>query len=214
MKRSTLSHSLLNIILVFIESALTLLLRLDPELRKAAYPLAKQGTVVALRLYLPHVEVFATFSTKGVLLDAQLPVGRSEPDVVINAYSIQVINAITTHDRETTEKLQMRGESLQVQLVKQFIIQLGLGSLIQGLIRKIKGGKGKTKPTDAEMAEKKDNYKQRIKEQQTQINTLTIKNRELETTVKELQSKQKTLVIVTVVALVIMIGSVIALLMN
>jgi len=214
MKRSTLSHSLLNIILVFIESALTLLLRLDPELRKAAYPLAKQGTVVALRLYLPHVEVFATFSTKGVLLDAQLPVGRSEPDVVINAYSIQVINAITTHDRETTEKLQMRGESLQVQLVKQFIIQLGLGSLIQGLIRKMKGGKGKTKPTDAEMAEKKNNYKQRIKEQQTQINTLTIKNRELETTVKELQSKQKTLVIVTVVALVIMIGSVIALFMN
>ncbi|GAA0802194.1 MULTISPECIES: hypothetical protein [Psychrobacter] len=214
MKRSTLSHSLLNIILVFIESALTLLLRLDPELRKAAYPLAKQGTVVALRLYLPHVEVFATFSTKGVLLDAELPVGRSEPDVVINAYSIQVINAITTHDRETTEKLQMRGESVQVQLVKQFIMQLGLGSLIQGLIRKIKGGKAKTKPTDAEMAEKKDHYKERIKEQQTQINTLTIKNRELETTVKELQSKQKTFMIVTMVALIVMIGSVIALLMS
>ena len=199
---------------MFIESALTLLLRLDPELRKAAYPLAKQGTVVALRLYLPHVEVFATFSTKGVLLDAQLPVGRSEPDVVINAYSIQVINAITTHDRETTEKLQMRGESVQVQLVKQFIMQLGLGSLIQGLIRKIKGGKGKTKPSDAEMAEKKDHYKERIKEQQTQINTLTIKNRELETTVKELQSKQKTFMIVAVVALVVAVVSIIALLMN
>ncbi|WP_296208003.1 hypothetical protein [Psychrobacter sp. UBA3480] len=214
MKRSTLSHSFLNIILVFIESALTLLLRLDPELRKAAYPLAKQGTVVALRLYLPHVEVFATFSTKGVLLDAQLPIGRSEPDVVINAYSIQVINAITTHDSETTEKLQMRGESIQVQLVKQFIMQLGLGSLIQGLIKKIKGDKNKTKPTEADLEEKKNNYKLRIKEQQTQINTLTIKNRELETTVKELQSKQKTLMIVTVVALVIMIGSIIALLMN
>ncbi|MBF0658363.1 hypothetical protein IPZ60_06380 [Psychrobacter sp. NG25] len=214
MKRSTLSHSFSNIILVFIESALTLLLRLDPELRRAAYPLAKQGTVVALRLYLPHVEIFATFSTKGVLLDAQLPIDRSEPDVIINAYSLQVLNAITTHDSETTEKLQMRGESVQVQLVKQFIMQLGLGSLIQGLIKKIKGGKGKTKPTEADLAEKKENYKLRIKEQQTQINTLTIKNRELETTVKELQSKQKMLVIVTVVALVIMIGTIIALLMN
>lgn len=214
MKRSTLSNSLLNIILVFVESALTLLLRLDPELRKAAYPLAKQGTVVALRLYLPHVEIFATFSTKGVLLDAQLPIDRSEPDVVINAYSIQVINAITTHDSETTEKLQMRGESVQVQLVKQFIMQLGLGSLIQGLIKKIKGGKGKSKPTDSEMAEKKDGYKLRIKEQQTQISTLTTKNRELETTVKELQSKQKTLIIVTVIALLIMVGAIIALLMN
>lgn len=214
MKRSTLSHSFLNIILVFIESALTLLLRLDPELRKAAYPLAKQGTVVALRLYLPHVEIFATFSTKGVLLDAQLPIGRSEPDVVINAYSIQIINAITTHDSETTEKLQMRGESVQVQLVKQFIMQLGLGSLIQGLIKKFKGGKGKQDLTEAEMADKKNSYQLRIKEQQTQINTLTMKNRELEITLKELQSKQKTLVIVTVVAIIVMIGAIVALLMN
>ncbi|MGO1375020.1 hypothetical protein ACT3QO_02880 [Psychrobacter sp. AOP7-D1-15] len=214
MKRSTLSHSFSNIVLMFTESALTLLLRLDPELRKAAYPLAKQGTVVALRLYLPHVEVFATFSTKGVLLDAQLPVGRSEPDVIINAYSIQVINAITTHDSETTEKLQMRGESVQVQLVKQFIMQLGVASLIQGLVKKFKGGKDKSKPTEAETEEKKENYKLRIKEQQTQINTLTMKNRELETTTKELQSKQKTLIIVTIAALIIMIIAITALLIG
>ncbi|MBE0440953.1 MULTISPECIES: hypothetical protein [unclassified Psychrobacter] len=214
MKRSTLSHSFSNIVLMFTESALTLLLRLDPELRKAAYPLAKQGTVVALRLYLPHVEVFATFSTKGVLLDAQLPVGRSEPDVIINAYSIQVINAITTHDSETTEKLQMRGESVQVQLVKQFIMQLGVASLIQGLVKKFKGGKDKSKPTEAETEEKKENYKLRIKEQQTQINTLTMKNRELETTTKELQSKQKTLIIVTIAALIIMIIAITALLIS
>ncbi len=211
MKRSTLSHSFLNIILVFIESALTLLLRLDPELRKAAYPLAKQETVVALRLYLPHVEVFATFTTKGVLLDDSLPIGRSEPDVIINAYSVQVINAIITHDTESTEKLQMRGESVQVQLIKQFIMQLGFGSLIQGLIKKIKGDKSKTKPTEAEMAEKKESYKLRIKEQQTQINTLTIKNRELETTVKELQSKQKTFIITAIIFAVIAIAAVIAL---
>lgn len=211
MKRSTLSHSFLNIILVFIESALTLLLRLDPELRKAAYPLAKQETVVALRLYLPHVEVFATFTTKGVLLDDRLPIGRSEPDVIINAYSIQVINAIIIHDTESTEKLQMRGESVQVQLVKQFIMQLGFGSLIQGLIKKIKGSKSKNKPTEAEMAEKKESYKLRIKEQQTQINTLTIKNRELETTVKELQSKQKTFIITAIIFAVIAIAAIIAL---
>ena len=214
MKRTTLSHSLLNIILVLIESALTLLLRLDPELRKAAYPLAKEGTVVALRLYLPHVEVFATFSTKGVLLDDQLPAGRSEPDVIINAYSIQIINAMTTHDSESTEKLQMRGESVQVQLVKQFMMQLGVGNLIRGLVKKFKGGKDKSRPTDAEMADKKESYKLRIKEQQTQINTLTIKNRELETTVKELQSKQKTLTIITVVAIVLMLASIVVLLIN
>lgn len=214
MKRSTLSHSLLNIILVFIESALTLLLRLDPELRKAAYPLAKQGTVVCVRMYLPHVEVFATFSYKGVLLDPNLPTGRTEADVIINAYSIQVLSALTSHDIETTDKLQMRGDSTQVQLVKQFILQMGFGSLIQGLIKKFKGGSGKPKPNEAEVAAKTSDYKRRITEQQTQINTLTIKNRELETTAKELESKQKTWMITAIVAIFVAIGCIIALFIN
>lgn len=214
MKRSTLSHSLLNIILVFAESALTLVLRLDPELRKSAYPLAKQGTVVCLRLYLPHVEVFATFSYKGVLLDAQLPADRSEPDIVINAYSIQVLNAITSHGSDATDKLQMRGEVSQVQQLKLFIMQLGMGSLIQSVIKRFKGGNSKNKPSAEDTEEKKNEYKLRIKEQQTQINTLTIKNRELETTVKELQSKQKTLTISAVVAVVIAIIALIALFIN
>ncbi len=213
MKRSTLSHSLLNIILVFVESAMTLLLRLDPELRKAAYPLAKQNTVVCLRLYLPHVEIFATFSSKGVLLDAALPIDRTEPDVIINAYSIQVFNAMTTHDVETTEKLQIRGEVTQVQLVKQFIMQMGLGGVIQSLIKKVKSN-GKTKPTDIEKQQKADNYKVRIAEQQTQINTLTVKNRELETTAKELQSKQKILTISTIVMTIIAVIAIIAVFMN
>lgn len=209
MKRATLSHSFLNIVLVFIESALTLLLRLDGELRKAAYPLAKQETVVCLRLYLPHVQVYATFSYKGVLLDADLPLGRSEPDVIINAYSLQVLSAIATHDSDNTEKLQMRGESVQVQLVKQFITRLGVASLIQGLIKKLKNDDNAVRPDQAEMQEKQNNYKRRIAEQQTQINTLTTKNRELETTVKELNSKQKTFMIIAAVMTVIAIVAVI-----
>lgn len=209
MKRATLSHSFLNIVLVFIESAFTLLLRLDGELRKAAYPLAKQGTVVCLRLYLPHVQVYATFSYKGVLLDADLPLGRSEPDVIINAYSLQVLTAIATHDSDNTEKLQMRGESVQVQLVKQFITRLGVASLIQGLIKKLKNDDNAVRPDQAEMQEKQSNYKRRIAEQQTQINTLTTKNRELETTVKELNSKQKTFMIIAAVMTIIAIIAVI-----
>ena len=137
MKRSTLSHSLLSIILVFIESALTLLLRLDSDLRKAAYPLAKQGTVVCLRLYLPHVQVFATFSYKGVLLDASLPANRSEPDVIINAYSIEILKALATHNSETIDKLQMRGELEKVQLVKVKNLHLNLAENLHLLFLKM-----------------------------------------------------------------------------
>ena len=208
MKRSTLSHSLVNIILVFIESALTLLLRLDPELRKAAYPLAKQGTVVCLRLYLPHTQIFATFSYKGILLDANLPADRQEPDIIINAYSIELIKAVATHNSHVVDKLQMRGESSQVQLVRAFITQIGLGGLIQGVIKRFKGADNKHNSTQSD--EKDNNYKLRITEQQTQINTLTIKNRELEMTVKELHSKQKALLIAAVIATVFALIAIIA----
>lgn len=210
MKRTTLSHSLLNIILVFIESALTLLLRLDPALRKAAYPLAKRDTVVCLRLYLPHTEVFATFSYKGVLLDASLPSGRSEPDVIINAYSMQILNVLASHNETQINKLQMRGDALQVDLVKNFLLQLGVASLIQSLLKKFKGTNNKDKDDSDTRDQKTEDYKLRISEQQTQISTLTTKNRELDTTVKELESKQKTLMIglavMTVIALVAIIG--------
>lgn len=214
MKRTTLSHSLLNIILVFVESALTLLLRLDPALRKAAYPLAKKGTVVCLRLYLPHTEVYATFSYKGVLLDAALPSGRTEPDVIINAYSLQVFNVLTSHSETQLNKLQMRGDVVQVDLVKSFLLQLGLGSLVQSLLKKFKGNDKDSSVDAAAREQKKNDYKVRIAEQQTQINTLTMKNRELETTVKELNSKHKALMISTVVAVVIAIVAVVAWLMK
>lgn len=214
MQRTTLSHSLLNIILVFIESALTLLLRLDPALRKATYPLAKRGTVVCLRLYLPHTEVYATFSYKGVLLDANLPVGHSAPDVIINAYSVHVLNLLTSHDESLLQKLQMRGEVEQVQLVKHFLLQLGVGSLVQSLLKKFKGADKKGSSNEDAKAQKSNDYKQRISEQQTQINTLTMKNRELETTVKELHSKQKTLMIAIGVTSIIALIAIIGWLMN
>ena len=49
-----LSRGLLNILLVFLESAITLALRFDPTLRKLAYPLAERGTVVCIRTTVPR----------------------------------------------------------------------------------------------------------------------------------------------------------------
>lgn len=198
MNQVSFLHALTNIVLVFIESALTLVLRFDPELRKAAYPLAKEGTVVCLRLYLPHVQLYATFSYKGVLLDTELPPDRSEADVTINAYSAQIINAMLSSQQKQVRKLQMRGEAVQVQLVQQFLQQLGMGSLIQSLRDKFT-----RKPADNDSAPSKEErqayYKKKLEQQQTQINELTIDNRKLQTQLKQYQSQQKTWMIVALV---------------
>ncbi len=207
MSQNSISNSLLNIVLVFAESAITLVLRFDANLRKAVYPLAQKNTVVCVRSYLPHTQFYATFTNKGILLDSELPPSTTEPDVVINAYSHQLINSLISNDVTQINKITMRGGTQTVSEVRNFLSQLGIASLFQGIIKTVKG-KSKEKAEEAQSQNKPD-YKARIEEQQQQLNTLSMRNRELEISLKEAQSKQKTTMIALIVASLIAIVSVI-----
>lgn len=207
MSQNSISSSLLNIVLVFAESAITFVLRFDPNLRKATYPLAKKNTVVCVRSYLPHTQFYATFTNKGILLDSELPHQVKEPDVVINAYSHQLIKSLVSNDLKQINKITIRGGTDSVNEVRSFLTQLGLASLFQGIVKSVKGTDKSS--TDSEKETNKPDYKARIEEQQQQLNTLSMRNRELEVSLKEAQSKQKTTLIALVVASIIAIISVI-----
>ncbi|WP_019672655.1 hypothetical protein [Psychrobacter lutiphocae] len=207
MSQNSISNSLLNVVLVLAESAITLVLRFDPNLRKAAYPLAKKNTVVCVRTYIPHTQFYATFTNKGVLLDSQLPNKVTEPDVVINTYSHSLISALISNDATQVSKITMRGATDTVNETRHFLVQLGVASLFQGVIKTVKG-KSKDKK-ETEQADKPD-YKARIQEQQQQLNALSTRNRELEVSLKEIQSKQKVtltaFIIATLIAVISVIG--------
>ena len=207
MSQNSISNSLLNIVLVFAESAITLVLRFDANLRKAVYPLAQKNTVVCVRSYLPHTQFYATFTNKGILLDSELPPSTTEPDVVINAYSHQLINSLVSNDVTQINKITMRGGTETVSEVRNFLSQLGVASLFQGIIKTVKG-KGKETTEEAKEQNKPD-YKARIEEQQQQLNVLSMRNRELEISLKEAHSKQKTTLIALIVASLIAIAAVI-----
>lgn len=208
---ASLSRPLLNVILVLIESVLTLVLRFDAKLRQAVYPLAKNETLVAIRTYLPHTQVYATFSYKGVLLDNELPMGKTEPDVVINAYSFQLFNALVGHNVAQIDGLQMRGKPDDIALVRAFLLQVGVGGVIANVMQKIKG---KPVLTPEERQAKKENkiasLTQELTESKAKVDELFQENRKLATQVAELQSKQKSTLIalwVLVVIAVIAVGS-------
>ncbi|SJM73133.1 hypothetical protein [Psychrobacter piechaudii] len=207
MSQNSISNSLLNIVLVFAESAITLVLRFDASLRKAVYPLAQKNTVVCVRSYLPHTQFYATFTNKGILLDSELPPSTTEPDVVVNAYSHQLINSLVSNDVTQINKITMRGGTETVSEVRNFLSQLGIASLFQGIIKTVKG-KGKETAEEAKEQNKPD-YKARIEEQQQQLNVLSMRNRELEISLKEAHSKQKTTMIALIVASLIAIVAVI-----
>lgn len=209
MANSTFSRSLLNIILVLVEAVMTLILRFDSKLRQAAYPLAKNETLVCIRTYLPHTQVYATFSQKGVLLDNELPIGKTQPNVIINAYTHQIIGALFGNHPSQVDALQIRGEHDDVVLVKTFLLQIGIGAFIQNLITKFSG-----KPTDPEntvsKAEKMLAIKEELAQKTEQIDHLTITNQRLSTQLAELKSKSQSsktaLIVMSVIAVIAIVA--------
>lgn len=194
------TESLLNITLVFIESILSLILRFSPKLRQAAYPLAQHGTLVCVRSYLPHLEIFITFTYKGILLDNQLPPHKTQADVTINAYSVQILQALFSNNPKILDDLQIIGEEKAVDWVENFLLTLGIENLLQDLITKFKPD---PQQKDAEKAQKREQtqqktaqYRQKIAEQEEQIQKLTLDNQKLTIQLKEAQSKIKILYIV------------------
>lgn len=189
---TTLAQSVLNVALVMVESFVTLLLRFDSNLRQVAYPLATDNVVVCVRSYVPHVTFYATFTYNGVLFDSKLAPNQ-QVDVTINAFTWQLLGAIISNDSKSIDKLQMRGEPLRLEQVKRFLLGMGLGQIVKQLVQTVKGKTEKAEPP------KKDDllvdYKQRITEQQTQINTLTLSHTQLSAENSELKSKNKTLMI-------------------
>lgn len=189
----TFFSSLLDIVLMLIEAILSLVLRFDSTLRRHAYPLASDETVVQIRTYLPHAEFYATFSHKGVLLDRHAPF--QAPDIVLNTYSHQLIGVLMGQNAEQIDGLQMRGDSEKVALFKAFLTHLGVHHLIVMVLEKVR-----PRPlSDAEKAakaKKRDDklakLTQELNEQTLIAERLTAENRKLSTELKQIKGTQKT----------------------
>lgn len=202
------SKSLLSIVLIFVESALTLMLRFDPKLRQLAYPLAKSGTVVCIRSYLPHITIYATFGYRGILLDSELPEDKPTADITINGYSFQLINTLINHNPDHVDDLQIRGDAALVENLKALMVRMGVGGSIQSILSKVTGG-NKQKPTPEQNAEKIANYQLKINEQAERIDTLSMENKRLAIQLAEQKSKNKTTFIVMVIAIIVAVVSII-----
>lgn len=185
---TTFSRGFLNVLLVFLESAITLVLRFDPKLRELAYPLANKNTVVCIRTYLPHTQIYVSFGFRGVLLDDRLPPNKTHADIMVNAYSFQLLNVLKSHSHSAVEALQIRGEQTDVAQLKAFLVQLGVGGAIQNVLQKFKGDPA---PTPQEREQKQENYKAQIATLQTELSQVKTENARLNTALSEMTSKQK-----------------------
>ncbi len=182
--------------LVIAEYFLTLILRFDDQLRKRAYPLATEGSLIAIRSYLPHDEIYLTFNFKGLLLDAEMPPHKEKADVIVNAHSVEIIKAILADKKEAVDKLQIIGDEEQVALFKAFLYQLSVNAFIENSIKRFTNKPTKKKDANQETEEKKqkqqtdEDYHIKYRELNAQYYLLRNENKRLDTQKAELESRK------------------------
>ena len=142
---SNIATTALNVVLVIIETLLTLLLRFDADLRKTVYPLATTNTVVRIHAYIPNVTFYVTFTVNGILLDSQLQPSQ-QVDVTINGFTWQIAQNLFTNQPKAIEQLQIRGEAQKMAEVKAFYIKLVSISYYKSSQRQSKAIKTSKKP--------------------------------------------------------------------
>ncbi len=204
---NSLTHSFQTVLLIVIESLLTLLLRFDSPLRKCAYPLATKGSLIAICSYLPHDEVYLTFTFKGVLLDSQMPEHKQRADVIVNAHSFEIVNAMLSDKQQAVDKLQVRGEKEQVELFREFLYELSINSFINKSLKRF----GKKQSSDKDNHDKstevddesKTDYKLKYTELRKKHHLLKNEKKRLSTEVSELQSRQKFFSILAGIAIIL-----------
>lgn len=185
---SNIATTALNVVLVIIETLLTLLLRFDADLRKTVYPLATTNTVVRIHAYVPSVTFYMTFTVNGILLDSQLQPSQ-QVNVTINGFTWQIAQNLFTNQPKAIEQLQIRGEAQKTEEVKAFLHQIGINQLLQVITKAVKGDKDKQKTkkpikTDAD-------YKQQVETLNSQVNAANLQITALEAQIVELNSKNQ-----------------------
>lgn len=185
---NNIANTALNVVLVLIETLLTLLLRFDATLRKVVYPLATTNTVVCIHSYIPNVTFYVTFTVNGILLDSQLQPSQ-QVDVTINGFTWQIAQSLFTNQPKAIEQLQIRGEMQKMADVKAFLHQIGLNQLLQVIIDAVKGDKDKQKTKKP--VKTNDDYQQQIDALTVQVNSADIQKAAFQAQILELKSKNQ-----------------------
>ena len=211
------SQRVLDFFLVVAESMLTLILRFDAQLRQAAYPLAQAQVVVEINTYLPNERIYLSFSTKGILLDADLPIQKDQADIMVNAYSFQVILAILSDKEAKIDALQCLGDEQKVQWLKHFLQTLSVSHLLAQLLALFDKNKKETPSQEEQEANKQQkitDYQEKIAKLEQSNDQLMTDNGRLVAQLAELKSRQNVYTYLSIAFAIISVVAVVMLMMK
>lgn len=134
----TNKRPLIFVLLVVIETLLSVALRIDKRLRQQVYPLVEDHAVWCIRTYLPHVVIYVSFTPQGILLDSKLPDNMGEPDVTVSGSLMAVMRSVLSSDERAINKLQFRGDAESAKLSRDLLANMGLQQTITNILGRLR----------------------------------------------------------------------------
>lgn len=123
------SHMMRSAVLVSLESFLGLLLKTDKGAQRASKRLAASQTVVEIQTFMPSERFYATFSPKGILLDAEKPQGK-RVGVSVLASTPDMLRAFITGSSAALAKLQIDGDPVLIGDMRALMNEFTLSKIV------------------------------------------------------------------------------------
>lgn len=142
-------HPVHTVLLIILESLITFLLKTDRRSRQQAHALIQREVVIEVRTYFPADTFYATFTSKGVLLDFGLPEGRMI-DGVVTASIPDLTRAFMTAPPHILEKIRIEGDDELVEALRSLMNLFNIQHIMRNWWRGVWG--------DEEQQEKEPKY--------------------------------------------------------
>ncbi|MEY2863967.1 MAG: hypothetical protein RLY58_1674 [Pseudomonadota bacterium] len=193
-------HPMYTVVLVALESLLTFLLQYDRSVRQLAKGLIEREAVIEVRTYLPAETFYATFTTRGVLLDFALPTDKTV-DGRVTASFTDLVRAFMTAPPHVLEKLLLEGSEAVVVELRQLMASFNIQHILTSWWRTGLFGKSQPQPKTNQRIRtlmKKTEY------QQQQIEQLTLQTHEQSYELRHMQYRYRRLQWVTSAIIVLL----------
>ena len=101
-------HLLQSMILIFLETSITFILRNDRVVRQHAKVFFLNHSSIEFNVYMPTTRFYVSFDQRGVFFDLKKPEGITQADIIITASAFDLLNMILTANRKSVKNISIK----------------------------------------------------------------------------------------------------------
>lgn len=182
-------HLLQSMILIFLETSITFILKNDRVARQHAKAFFLNRTSIEFNVYMPTTRFYVSFDQRGVFFDLKKPEDISEADIVLTASAFDLLNLILTANSKAVKNISIKQQEHLHKDLRLLLQSLSLPAVLADWRYWLSAGDEQTQLPKHSV----QSLSKHIEQQRNEITRLQIKLKSSNYDLKQLQRKHKIL---------------------